>query len=65
MGSKGQLMRDYAVFPMIMFLLITLFQLTQAQMVPSPAPSNDSASIDQGIAYLLMLVALAVTYLIH
>ncbi|KAL8037522.1 hypothetical protein ABFS82_11G045500 [Erythranthe guttata] len=32
---------------------------------PSPAPSNDGAAVDQGIAYLLMLLALAITYLIH
>ncbi|ESR58128.1 Arabinogalactan protein 20 [Citrus sinensis] len=32
---------------------------------PAPAPSSDGTSIDQGIAYLLMLVALLLTYLIH
>ncbi|KAK9706028.1 hypothetical protein RND81_07G100100 [Saponaria officinalis] len=64
MALNGQLMRDYSLV-IVMFLVMTLFQLTQAQMAPSPAPSNDSASIDQGIAYILMLVALAVTYLIH
>ncbi|MQL94754.1 hypothetical protein Taro_027430 [Colocasia esculenta] len=32
---------------------------------PSPAPASDGTSIDQGIAYVLMLVALALTYLIH
>ncbi|KAK4268852.1 hypothetical protein QN277_022083 [Acacia crassicarpa] len=32
---------------------------------PSPAPSSDGTSIDQGIAYVLMFVALVLTYLIH
>ncbi|GAB2245112.1 hypothetical protein Droror1_Dr00000605 [Drosera rotundifolia] len=36
-----------------------------AQPSPAPAPSNDGSSIDQGVAYVLMLVALALTYLIH
>ncbi|XP_058100234.1 arabinogalactan protein 41-like [Magnolia sinica] len=38
----------------------------QAQgLAPSPAPASDGTSIDQGIAYLLMLLALVLTYLIH
>ncbi|KAL7134705.1 hypothetical protein ABFS83_11G044200 [Erythranthe nasuta] len=36
-----------------------------AAPAPSPSPSNDGAAVDQGIAYLLMLLALAITYLIH
>ncbi|KAL8210060.1 hypothetical protein R6Q57_006792 [Mikania cordata] len=32
---------------------------------PTPAPANDGTSIDQGIAYLLMLLALVLTYIIH
>ncbi|KAJ8491884.1 hypothetical protein OPV22_013605 [Ensete ventricosum] len=36
----------------------------QAQ-APAPAPTSDGTSIDQGIAYLLMMVALVLTYLIH
>ncbi|KAF2303899.1 hypothetical protein GH714_024242 [Hevea brasiliensis] len=37
-------------------------------MAPTPAaqgPSSDGKAIDQGIAYILLLVALAVTYLFH
>ncbi|XP_008783803.2 arabinogalactan protein 41-like [Phoenix dactylifera] len=38
----------------------------QAQAeAPAPAPTSDGMSIDQGIAYVLMLVALILTYLIH
>ncbi|KAF3439902.1 hypothetical protein FNV43_RR18180 [Rhamnella rubrinervis] len=32
---------------------------------PAPLPASDGTSIDQGIAYVLMLVALVLTYLIH
>ncbi|CAI0408595.1 unnamed protein product [Linum tenue] len=32
-------------------------------MAPAPAPAG--TSIDQGIAYVLMLLALVLTYLIH
>ncbi|KGN53386.1 arabinogalactan protein 41 [Cucumis sativus] len=34
-------------------------------LAPAPAPTSDGTSIDQGIAYVLMMVALALTYLIH
>lgn len=32
---------------------------------PAPAPASDGTSIDQGIAYVLMILALVLTYLIH
>ncbi|CAN6163901.1 unnamed protein product [Urochloa humidicola] len=32
---------------------------------PAPPPTSDGTSIDQGIAYMLMLIALVLTYLIH
>ncbi|OWM68684.1 hypothetical protein CDL15_Pgr023649 [Punica granatum] len=34
-------------------------------MAPAPAPASDGTSIDQGIAYVLMLMAVLLTYLIH
>ncbi|CAA6661037.1 unnamed protein product [Spirodela intermedia] len=38
----------------------------QAQTeAPAPAPASDGTSIDQGIAYVLMLLALVLTYLFH
>ncbi|CAD5170080.1 unnamed protein product [Musa acuminata subsp. malaccensis] len=43
---------------------IALMPSVRAQ-APAPAPASDGVSIDQGIAYLLMLVALVLTYLIH
>ncbi|EXC22521.1 hypothetical protein L484_003071 [Morus notabilis] len=40
--------------------------LVRAQSpTPAPAPTSDGTSIDQGVAYVLMLVALVLTYLIH
>ncbi|OVA11371.1 Arabinogalactan peptide [Macleaya cordata] len=32
---------------------------------PAMAPSSDGVAIDQGIAYVLMLAALVLTYIIH
>ncbi|XWS26872.1 hypothetical protein CRYUN_Cryun26dG0067400 [Craigia yunnanensis] len=55
------------VLPVIV-LFFALLQLSYGQSMgssPAPAPSNDGAAIDQGIAYILLLLALAITYLIH
>ncbi|KAK3210574.1 hypothetical protein Dsin_015280 [Dipteronia sinensis] len=38
---------------------------TNVAQSPAPAPTSDGIAIDQGIAYLLMVVALALTYIIH
>ncbi|KAK4752216.1 hypothetical protein SAY87_021014 [Trapa incisa] len=48
-------------------LLFTIvLPAAQAQsMAPAPTPASDGTAIDQGIAYVLMLVALVLTYLIH
>ena len=32
---------------------------------PAPAPTSDGTTIDQGIACVLMLLALVLTYIIH
>ncbi|KAI3691832.1 hypothetical protein L6452_31634 [Arctium lappa] len=51
------------------FLLIFAITLPTAvhgqPFAPAPAPTSDGTSIDQGIAYLLMLLALVLTYIIH
>ncbi|MBA0593474.1 arabinogalactan protein 41 [Gossypium raimondii] len=55
-----------AVFAGLVFTLVALPAAVQAQSsAPAPAPTSDGTSIDQGIAYVLMLVALVLTYLIH
>ncbi|XVF49210.1 hypothetical protein PTKIN_Ptkin03bG0250200 [Pterospermum kingtungense] len=60
-------MRLHSVL-VIGFLFFALLQLGYGQSIgssPAPAPSSDGAAIDQGIAYVLLVVALAITYLIH
>ncbi|KAF8379659.1 hypothetical protein HHK36_029103 [Tetracentron sinense] len=44
---------------------IVLPAVRAESIAPAPAPTSDGTSIDQGIAYVLMLVALVLTYLIH
>ncbi|KAG2389780.1 Arabinogalactan peptide 16 [Vigna angularis] len=34
-------------------------------LVPAPAPTSDGTSVDQAVAYVLMLVALVLTYIMH
>ncbi|XP_074319760.1 arabinogalactan protein 41-like [Silene latifolia] len=58
---------EVSIVSFIVFTVLSLiFALSQAQSgSPAPSPTSDGTSIDQGIAYTLMLVALALTYLIH
>ncbi|PSS26291.1 Arabinogalactan peptide 20 like [Actinidia chinensis var. chinensis] len=54
------------VLVLFAFVFAIVFPSVQAQsMAPAPAPASDGTSIDQGVAYVLMLVALVLTYLIH
>ncbi|URE25133.1 Arabinogalactan peptide [Musa troglodytarum] len=46
-------------------LIVAVALPTVQAQAPAPAPTSDGTSIDQGIAYLLMMVALVLTYLIH
>ncbi|KAK9094332.1 hypothetical protein Scep_025801 [Stephania cephalantha] len=54
-------------FVMVLLVLIFSVVAVDAQnLAPAPAPTKKSGtSVDQGIAYVLMLVALVLTYLIH
>ncbi|KAJ6723050.1 ARABINOGALACTAN PROTEIN 41 [Salix koriyanagi] len=55
-----------AVSVAVLLILAIASPSVEAQSsAPAPAPTSDGTSIDQGIAYLLMLVALVLTYLIH
>ncbi|KAK9208684.1 hypothetical protein WN944_001044 [Citrus x changshan-huyou] len=45
-------------------LFFTPFTSAQSPS-PAPAPTSDGVAIDQGIACVLMLVALVLTYIIH
>ncbi|XP_064973264.1 arabinogalactan protein 41-like [Musa acuminata AAA Group] len=58
-------------FLMVVVALISAIVLVPAVRAqspapaPAPAPTSDGVAIDQGIAYVLMLAALLLTYLIH
>ncbi|KAI9175203.1 hypothetical protein LWI28_028794 [Acer negundo] len=53
-------------FVAVVLLFVVFSPAVLAQtMSPAPSPTSDGTSIDQGIAYVLMLVALVLTYLIH
>ncbi|KAF8008459.1 hypothetical protein BT93_K2202 [Corymbia citriodora subsp. variegata] len=49
----------------VMYAIIMLPAARAQYAAPAPAPASDGTSIDQGIAYVLMLIALILTYLIH
>ncbi|KAA0061559.1 hypothetical protein IC582_011952 [Cucumis melo] len=54
--------------PFVGFLFLIILQLAHGHshdISPAEGPSNDGAAIDQGIAYVLLLLALAITYIIH
>ncbi|TKY44652.1 Arabinogalactan peptide 22 [Spatholobus suberectus] len=58
----------FFALPLITLLFMAISHMGQAQdlaLSPAPPPSSDGTAIDQGIAYVLMLVALAITYMIH
>ncbi|GJN18185.1 hypothetical protein PR202_gb05320 [Eleusine coracana subsp. coracana] len=51
-------------FVLVMTSFAMMVTAANAQ-APAPAPTSDGTSLDQGIAYVLMFVALVLTYLIH
>ncbi|KAG7019041.1 Arabinogalactan peptide 16 [Cucurbita argyrosperma subsp. argyrosperma] len=55
----------FTFFTLILFILSPLVDAHSSVPAPAPAPASDGTSIDQGVAYVLMLVALVLTYLIH
>ncbi|KAF3333204.1 arabinogalactan peptide 16-like protein [Carex littledalei] len=50
---------------LVLGLVLSVVAPAMAQQAPAPSPQSDGISIDQGIAYVLMVVALVLTYLIH
>ncbi|XP_050238975.1 arabinogalactan protein 20-like [Mercurialis annua] len=60
-GSSRALFGVLTIFTLL-FVIFSPYVQAQA---PAPAPTSDGTSIDQGIAYTLMVVALVLTYLIH
>ncbi|KAM7515571.1 hypothetical protein LguiA_005154 [Lonicera macranthoides] len=63
-----EMVRVYLMMTTLVVVLMALLQFPSAHAqvpAPAPAPSSDGAAIDQGIAYVLMMLALALTYIIH
>ncbi|KAI4319980.1 hypothetical protein MLD38_033510 [Melastoma candidum] len=64
-GSKVSSFAAVAFLAYAIIMLPVMARAAAHSSAPAPAPSNDGTTIDQGIAYLLMLLALVLTYLIH
>ncbi|XXG45899.1 hypothetical protein AAC387_Pa02g0860 [Persea americana] len=60
-----EVVRVYFFMGLVGILGLVLLPAIRAQSSPAPAPTSDGVAIDQGIAYVLMLAALVVTYLLH
>ncbi|KAI5568314.1 hypothetical protein POPTR_012G032000v4 [Populus trichocarpa] len=58
---------SFGVFAAIVAIIFAIsMPLAHGQSsAPAPSPTSDGAAIDQGVACILMLVALVLTYLIH
>ncbi|KAF7828169.1 arabinogalactan protein 41-like [Senna tora] len=54
-----------AILATFVFALLIPVAVHAQSPAPAPAPTSDGTSIDQGIAYVLMLLALVLTYIIH
>ncbi|KAK8654491.1 hypothetical protein V6N13_128456 [Hibiscus sabdariffa] len=63
--SSGALTGVMAVLTLVFAIVSAYVDAQSAAPAPSPSLTSDGTSIDQGIAYVLMLVALMLTYLIH
>ncbi|PWA65207.1 arabinogalactan protein 20 [Artemisia annua] len=58
--------RAVAMTSLAVMMVMVLLGCANAQsFAPAPAPTSDGTSVDQGIAYGLMIAALLLTYLIH
>ena len=59
----------FYAFPIVGLVLLALLEGSRGQgIAPSPAPQgpfSDGSTIDQGIAYVLLVLALVITYLVH
>ncbi|KAL5744760.1 hypothetical protein ACOSP7_027628 [Xanthoceras sorbifolium] len=55
----------FAIFAVVYAVVVLPVAHGQSVAAPAPSPTSDGTSIDQGIAYVLMLLALVLTYLIH
>ncbi|GKV11860.1 hypothetical protein SLEP1_g23079 [Rubroshorea leprosula] len=51
----------------VLALAIVLPSIGAESPAPAPAPTttSDGVTVDQGVAYVLMLLALVITYIVH
>ncbi|ESW09559.1 hypothetical protein PHAVU_009G137200 [Phaseolus vulgaris] len=50
----------------LILIIAALMTVASSEVTaPAPAPTSDGTTIDQTIAYVLMLVALVLTYIMH
>ncbi|KAG5036143.1 hypothetical protein AAZX31_04G219200 [Glycine max] len=57
---------SFRVVAFLSLLLAALMTLASSQVTaPAPAPASDGTTIDQAVAYVLMLAALVLTYIMH
>ncbi|CAB4288328.1 unnamed protein product [Prunus armeniaca] len=52
-----------AICALVISLLLP--SINAQTLAPTPAPTSDGVAVDQGIAYVLMVLALLLTYIIH
>lgn len=52
-----------ATLAFLVALLVPSINAQSSAAEPAPAPTSDGVAVDQGIVYVLMLVALVVTYI--
>ena len=62
---SSMMMRVCAMMMFISFFFFSGFMQVSFAQTTAPSRMVDGKAIDQGIAYVLMLVALLVTYLVH
>ncbi|CAL0331040.1 unnamed protein product [Lupinus luteus] len=55
----------FSILSLVLFAISDLGQAHKFAPPHAPVPSSDVSAVDQGIAYLLMVVALAITYMFH
>ncbi|OMO91586.1 Arabinogalactan peptide, AGP [Corchorus olitorius] len=54
-----------AIFGLVLALLLPSINAHSPASAPAPPPTSDGVAVDQGVAYVLMLLALVLTYIIH
>lgn len=55
----------FSILSLVLLAISDMGQAHDLTLSPAPAPSSNGTALDQGIACLLMLLALAITYMFH